>query len=91
MKPIFWQPANANGMAATVYIIFDNQSVKVNFYWSGIGLAIEPQTHEQLADQIHEFFIRHPLTNLNGRSVFYLRRSDDDFIEIADPGWSPRV
>jgi hypothetical protein len=89
MNLTFWQPANAMGTAATVDTVFENQPVKINFYWSAAELSIEPQTREQLSTQIHEFLENHPLTNLNDRNVFHLQRRGDQFGEASDPGWSP--
>ena|SRR5437868_7975898 len=89
MDPVFWQPTNSVGIAATVDSVFENQPVKINFYWSAFERSVEPQTNEQLTVQIRELLEEHPLINPNGKNVFHLMRRGDQFGEISDPGWVP--
>ena len=89
MNPVFWQPTNAAGTAATLDTTFEGQPLKINFYWSLAGLSIAPRNQEQLTTQINEVLEKHPLTNLNGKNVFHLERRGNQFGEISDPGWSP--
>lgn len=91
INPIFWQPANAVGAAATVDMVFENVPVKINFYWSIFELSIEPKTREELVAQVRQMLIEHPLVNRNGRNVFHVERRYDEFGEIADPGWVPAL
>jgi len=91
ITPIFWQPTNAAGTAATVDTFFEDVPIKINFYWSILNLSAEPKTHEQLIAQIREMLAKHPLVDRKGKNVFHLERRGDQFGEIADPGWVPPV
>lgn len=90
MSQKFWTPTNAMGVAATLEHEVDGQIVLINFYWPGMELIGNIQNRQDLENQIRTCLEEHPLENLNGRSVFYLQRVGDDFVEITtDPGWVP--
>ena len=92
MNPRFWTPANAMGVAATLEHEVDNKHVLINFYWPGMEFIANPQTRQDLVDQINTCLTEHPMTNPNDHTIFYLQRSGDDFVEIqTDPGWAPRA
>ncbi|HET7320191.1 MAG TPA: hypothetical protein VFI84_01225 [Candidatus Saccharimonadales bacterium] len=87
MNPIFWQPTNTIGTAATIDTVFDDQPIKLNFYWSGVELAVVPKTQEQLTAQINEFLEVHPLVDRRGQNVFHLLRRGNDFVQIETSDW----
>jgi hypothetical protein len=91
INPVFWQPANSVGTAATVDMIFEKVPVKINFYWSLFELSIEPKTSEELIGQIRQMLIEHPLVNRNGMNVFHVERRYSQFGQIPDPGWVPAI
>ncbi len=91
INPVFWQPANSVGTAATVDMMFENTLVKINFYWSIFELFIEPKTREELVTQVRQMLVEHPLTNRNGMNVFHVERRHNQFGQIVDPGWVPAI
>jgi len=83
----FWRLTNAAGTAATVDSSFENQPVKINFYWSMAELAISPKSEQELSNEIHDFMIKHPLATPNGKNVFHIHNELGEFHETTDPGW----
>jgi hypothetical protein len=62
--PTFWIPSNAMGKAATIDGAINNNHIKLNFYWSGVGLATRSKVGQlRLHQELDEFMLSFILQN----------------------------
>jgi hypothetical protein len=89
-RPIFWIPSKAiNVKAASVRGERDGKPVFINFYWSGLMLAMRQEgSDEQLLGEEIAAFLKSHVPN-GDEPVLHFRSYGEVFRKIADPRWVP--